>query len=162
MSKPCWLAGHVPEVFSGDANRELDVSVPEQIWSSGMVITTLLRGMLGLDPDAPMSELRWTPHLPRGWAGVTIRNLTIGRSTINLQLKQSRDGISLDIENRGPPVAFTFDPEIPAGIRNASAKLNGRALDVEVRSTATDTHARVKFDAGPRTHIEISFESGPG
>lgn len=152
--------GHVPEVFSGDAYRELDVSVPEQIWSSGMVITTLMRGLLGLNPYAPMSELHWTPHLPRDWPGVTIKNLAIGRSTLNLEMTQTRNKISLEIEDTGPPVTITFAPEIPVGSRNPNATLNGRLLGAKIRPFQMDAHAEVKFSVGPKTEIEITFEPG--
>jgi glycogen debranching enzyme len=150
--------GHVPEVFSGDAYRELDVSVPEQIWSSGMVITTLMRGMLGLAPYAPKSELHWTPHLPPGWPGVTIRNLVIGRSTLNLEMTQARNKIGLKVEDTGPPAAITFAPEVPLGSRNPRATFNGRPMRVKINSFSMDAHAEVRFSAGPKSEIEITFE----
>jgi glycogen debranching enzyme len=45
--------GHIPEVLSGTANVPLDVSVPEQTWSSAALMTATVRGILGLNPDVP-------------------------------------------------------------------------------------------------------------
>jgi hypothetical protein len=152
--------GHVPEVFSGDFYRELDVSVPEQIWSSGMVVTSLLRGMLGLEPYAPMSELQWAPHLPPQWSGVSVKNLRIGRSTLALDMKQSETGIRLKVNQSGPPVVITFAPEIPLGTRNLRATLNGRPIDATIRSYEQDAHAQVKFGSEPSVEVALSFEPG--
>ena len=152
--------GHVPEVLSGDFYRELDVSVPEQIWSSGILITTFLRGVLGLEPYAPMSELHWTPHLPPDWSSATVRNLQVERSTLTLQMKQSETGITLKVDQSGPPVAITFAPEIPLGTRNLRATLNGRALSATIRSYEQDAHAEVKFTGEPNAEVALSFEPG--
>ena len=153
--------GHVPEVLSGDFYRELDVSVPEQIWSSGILITTLLRGVLGLHPDAPATELRWTPHLPPDWSNVTIRNLPVGHSTVNLQMKQSDTGIDLHVGQTGPnPVAITFAPEIPLGARNLRASLNGRAVSATIGSCEQDTHAEVKVSGEPNAEVALRFDPG--
>ncbi|MGO9268764.1 MAG: amylo-alpha-1,6-glucosidase [Terriglobia bacterium] len=152
--------GHVPEVLSGDFNRELDVSVPEQIWSSGTVITSLMRGMLGIDPYAPMSELHWTPHLPPDWSGVAIKNLRVGRSTLNLEMTQSDSEIKLSAEAAGPPVAITFAPEIALGSQNVRATVNGRPAAATFRLNEQDEHAEVKFDAEPKTEVVLRYEPG--
>jgi len=107
--------GHVSEVLSGDYYCELDVSVAEQIWSSGMVITSLMRGVLGLDRYAPQSRLIWTPHLPPDWPRIRLRNLKVGRSTLNLEFEQSEAQVRLRVENPGPPVEIEFAPEDSPG-----------------------------------------------
>ncbi len=152
--------GHVPEVFSGDAYRELDVSVPEQIWSSGVVITSLMRGMLGLDPYAPMSELSWTPHVPAGWSGVTIKNLVIEKTTLALEMKQSKTGIILKVEERGPPVTITFAPEIPQGIHKVHVTFNGRPISASIHRNNEDSHAEIKFSADQTCELILNFEGG--
>jgi hypothetical protein len=152
--------GHVPEVFSGDFYRELNVSVPEQIWSSGILITTLVRGVLGLDPDAPAAELHWAPHLPLDWSSVSVKNLQVGRSTLTLQMKQLETGISLKVDQTGPPVAITFVPEIPLGTRNLRATLNGRAVSATIRAYEQDAHAEMRFTSEPNAEVALTFEPG--
>lgn len=149
--------GHVPEVFSGDAYRELDVSVPEQIWSSGMVTTTLMHGLLGLQPDALSSELRFAPHLPLDWTGVTIRNLRIGKTVLNLEMKKSKSEIILNVDQSGPPVAITFAPQVPSESRQPRAILNGRPQNAAIQSHRLDTHAEMNFTATPHTEIVLGF-----
>ena len=152
--------GHVPEVFSGDADRELDVSVPEQIWSSGMVITSLMKGLLGLEPDAMSSELRWEPHLPRDWSGVTIENLIVGQTTLTLEMKQSKTKITLNVEERGSPVHITFAPEIPRATKRLRATLSGSPLKVSTHLYQQDAHAEMEFTATPQAQVLITFQAG--
>ena len=157
--------GHVPEVLSGDFYRELDVSVPEQIWSSGMVITALMRGLLGLEIYAPMAKLTLAPHLPPNWPAVKIRGLKIGRSTLNLAMEQSDSRVTLKVENSGPPVEIAFSPEIPlmsGGARGEAlrATLNGRSVPVTLEAHAQDAHAKVEFSADQQTDLRITFPPG--
>jgi len=163
--------GHVPEVLSGDFYRELDVSVPEQIWSSGMVITPLMRGLLGLEPYAPMSKLRFAPHLPPDWPRVSIRGLQIGRSKLDLEMEQAANQVTLGVKTSGAPVEIEFGPEIPLGsgeersgegLRGAGvrAMLNGRRHPVTVEAHANDLHALAKFSADQSTELVIAFPPG--
>jgi hypothetical protein len=150
--------GHVPEVFSGNLYRELDISVPEQIWSSGIVITSLMRGTLGLDPDVPASELHWTPHLPSSWTGVTIKNLVIGKTVVALEMSQSKAGIKVTVEENGPPVSIAFAPEIPQRVQQIRATLNGQAIQASIRRFKEDSHAEIKFNGGKQIELVLTYE----
>lgn len=152
--------GHVPEVFAGDFYRELDVSVPEQIWSSGMVITSLVRGLLGLEPDVPSMKLAFAPHLPGSWPGIKLRNLRVGPSLLNLEMEQSETRTTLRVENSGPPIEFDFSPEIPLGSKDLRASLNGKRFPVAVQSHPQDVHAVVKFRAERRSEVVVGFDPG--
>jgi glycogen debranching enzyme len=157
--------GHVSEVLSGDFYRELDVSVPEQMWSSGMVITPFLRGLLGLQLYAPMGKLFFAPHLPPNWPGVKIRSLKIGRSTLNLEMEQSASQVTLRVENDGPPIEIEFTPEIPLGSAGThgeglQATLGRQSLPVKLESHAQDVHATVKFSADQKSELKIAFKPG--
>jgi hypothetical protein len=152
--------GHIPEVLSGDFYRELDVSVPEQIWSSGMAITALVRGVLGIEPNAPEAKLAWFPHLPGDWPGVKLRNLQVGGSTLKLEMKQTDSSVSLHVENSGLPISLDFSPEIPLGAKKPRGTLNGSKLPVTLGSHGQDLHGRVSFSAEKVADIVITFEPG--
>jgi hypothetical protein len=157
-----WLnsLGHVTEVLSGDFYRELDVSVPEQIWSSGMVITGLLRGLLGLRPDAPNSRLEFGPHLPPDWRGINLRNLQVGATALALEMEQSSSQVRLRIESSGPPLDVTFAPEIPLGAVNLRATVNGKRASLAPGVHGHDAHAEIRFRAEGKTEVVLTFEPG--
>ncbi len=157
--------GHVTEVFSGDFYRELDVSVPEQIWSSGMVITSLLRGLLGLEIDAPRSKVRFAPHLPPTWPSVKIRSLKVGPSQLNLEMQQSERKIKLKVESTAPGVEIEFAPQLPLGSGNLRTALTGdKGRTLLVQSQVVDEHAQdrdavISVRADHETELVLSFDA---
>src|SRR6266480_654693 len=56
--------GHVTEVLSGDYYQGISTSSPHQIWSAAMVVSPILRGMLGLEANAISHNLVFAPHIP--------------------------------------------------------------------------------------------------
>ncbi len=63
-----WLAldgagGNTTEVLSGDSYSPLSTASPHQIWSAAMVVSPLLRGLMGLESDAGARKIVFAPHL---------------------------------------------------------------------------------------------------
>ncbi len=56
--------GRATEVLSGRYYTPLATSSSHQIWSSAMIVSPLLRGMMGLSVDALNSSVRFEPHAP--------------------------------------------------------------------------------------------------
>ena len=80
--------GHVTEVLSGDYYQSLSTSSPHQIWSAAMVVSPILRGLLGLDADSLSHHLSFSPHIPADWTLFHIGNLRVGSTTLDLNLSQ--------------------------------------------------------------------------
>ena len=59
--------GRATEVLSGRYYTPLATSSSHQIWSSAMIVSPLLRGMMGLSVDALNSRVRFEPHVPANW-----------------------------------------------------------------------------------------------
>src|SRR5437763_11742829 len=79
--------GHVTEVLSGTYYEGLGTASPHQIWSSAMVISPLVRGMLGLSVDENKKTVRLAPHLPAGWKHFALHHLSAcgGRYDVSFQ-----------------------------------------------------------------------------
>ena len=88
--------GDVTELLSGKFFEPLGRSTAHQLWSSAMVISPVVRGMFGLEWNAPTNTLSVNPHLPADWPGATIRNVPFG--TAKLDLKFTRMSSELTIE----------------------------------------------------------------
>jgi glycogen debranching enzyme len=100
--------GAVTELLSGAFFEPFGRSTSHQLWSSAMVITPILRGLFGIEPDALHHSLRVTPNLPAGWPAAEIHNLHIGASTLNLKFR--REGATLVVTAQtltGPGIALT-------------------------------------------------------
>jgi hypothetical protein len=145
--------GHVTEVLSGDYYQPLSTSSPHQIWSSAMVISPMLRGLLGLKADTGSRTLTFAPHLPADWASLAIKNVRVGQASLSLQYQRTVDEISLQItgENSSGD-AVEFSPALSARAKVLSADLNGRAVPFRVAQTKADQHVDVRVLLSPGTN----------
>ncbi len=88
--------GSVTELLSGDYFQPLGRSSSHQLWSSAMVISPLLRGLFGLDWDAPNHILRIAPHLPANWDSAKIHNLPLGSTMIDIEFRRQSDTLIIE------------------------------------------------------------------
>jgi glycogen debranching enzyme len=112
------LTGHRREPKVGPAPYPGACS--PQAWSSSAVIQ-MVQVMLGLYPFAPLKVLTLVrPRLPAWLPEVTLRNLRVGRATVDLRFKRRRDGSAshkvlrrdgtLVVVPTGPPVDLSGRP----------------------------------------------------
>jgi glycogen debranching enzyme len=82
------LGGQLPELLAGIDRGELPLPVPypaacrPQAWASGSMLT-VVRALLGLEPDVPAGVVRVHPALPDGWR-VELRGVRLGRHELSL------------------------------------------------------------------------------
>jgi glycogen debranching enzyme len=139
--------GHVTEVLSGDYYQPLSTSSPHQIWSAAMVVSPLLRGMLGLSIDAKAATLTFAPHLPADWNSLAIDNLQIGETRLDLVLAKSAKGIFLQAQRTAGSGESTieFRPSISLRATVQKVELNGKPLPFQIESNEEDQHVIVRF-----------------
>lgn len=147
--------GHIPEVLSGTANVPLDVSVPEQTWSSAALMTATVRGILGLDPDVPHNKLRFEPHLPPQLNTVSIHNFRFGSRKVQFTLQRSSSGIELSVANTGEPFDLEFVPQLTFSGDRVRGFLNGKKVPVRAMSGEHDRHAALSFTVQQSEHVRI-------
>lgn len=80
--------GAVTELLSGAYFQPMGRSSSHQLWSSAMVFTPAIRGLLGLDFDALHHTLRLSPHLPASWSGVRIHEVPLGEMKLDLDMER--------------------------------------------------------------------------
>jgi hypothetical protein len=66
--------------------------------------------MLGLKADAPSNRLYLTPKLPPWLGQASVRNLRIGRGTIDLYFERCGDETSFQITDNGAGVEIVIPP----------------------------------------------------
>jgi hypothetical protein len=147
--------GHIPEVLSGAANVPLDVSVPEQTWSSAALMTATVRGILGLDPDVPHNKLRFQPHLPPQLNTVSIHNFRFGSRTLQFTLERSSSGIKLSAVNSGEPFELEFVPQLLFSGDRLRGFLNGKEVSVRAMAGEHDKHAALSFKVQQSEQLRI-------
>jgi glycogen debranching enzyme len=164
-----WLAldgagGNTTEVLSGAAYSPLSTSSPHQIWSAAMVVSPILRGLLGLSVDVPENRVTLAPHLPAAWDHVGVSGVHAGAAILDFELKVTRQRCGLEAVNRGShPVEVEFAPALPPPVEVTGAVVNGAAAHWAAERNEIDWHPRVRFTANPgRSAVSIQHTPSLG
>ena len=141
--------GRNPEVISGRVYKPLDTAVPQQFFATSMILTPLLRGMMGLEVDAPAGTLMVAPWVPLGEERVRVDRLWVGRTQVDLKVSVRASVVMLDVTRAGGGtprmLRVTFNPV--AGARPVYGELRPgqKTLHLEtVRSSAPEVRFAVK------------------
>jgi len=122
--------GRATEVLSGRYYTPLATSSSHQIWSSAMIVSPLLRGMMGLSVDAPNSTVRFEPHAPANWTNFAIRNVPMGgtsETSLTLAYHRAAGETTLEVTRHGHQrVQLEYLPAFSLRAHVLSAETNGR------------------------------------
>ena len=156
--------GHVTEVLSGDYYQPLSTSSPHQIWSAAMVVSPLLRGLLGLQTDAYSHQLRFAPHVPAEWKSFEAHNVHVADAIVDLKYDRTEDGIRLEIRRTGSgDCTMEFSPALSPRAEVLGAEINGRPVSLRVERNSEDQHLVLRFPvhSGASTlHIRVRNDFG--
>ena len=146
--------GRNPEVISGRLYKPLDTAVPQQFFATSMVLTPLIRGLLGIDVDAPAHRLVLAPHLPPDWDSARVDNVPVGVDRVDVTYRRTPRGIQAELTRHtsaaATPLAVSFSPALPLG---ASTTLS-------VRQTPGDEHATVQGELRDQLTLEVPYSGG--
>ncbi|HEY1678839.1 MAG TPA: GH116 family glycosyl hydrolase [Candidatus Sulfotelmatobacter sp.] len=155
--------GHFTEVLSGDYYQSFATSSPHQIWSAAMVVSPILRGMLGLQSNARSHLLTFSPHLPADWTSLSIGNSRVGEVSLDLQYRKTADSIALEIRRKGNGECWLeFSPAFSLRTQIVSVEMNGRPLPFKIQPNRNDQHLWTRFPVygGPNVvvvHLKNDF-----
>jgi glycogen debranching enzyme len=153
--------GHLHEVVAGDFYHQQTESVPEQTWSSAAFLSSTMHGLLGLEREAQANRLVFSPHLPSAWDRVTVGNIQVPGGRLTMTLIRMPNGLELQTDNSGGPVALLFAPEVPLGAHLQGAELDGKHVDAQVQENAQDEHANLRFAVSSgKSHCLLRYEGG--
>lgn len=120
--------GYVTELLSGDSLYPFGRSSHHQIWSEAMVITPLVRGLLGVEVRDAGSTLRVAPQLPASWDHTTLRRVAVGAAKFDVAIRRPAGRYEINVSQSASH---------PAAAGGASLRLDlspGLPLDAKVRS----------------------------
>jgi glycogen debranching enzyme len=115
--------GYVTELLSGDFNTAFGRSSHHQVWSEAMVVTPVVRGLLGIEVTGGGRELRFAPQLPADWNRVSITNVAFGQDRVDLTLERGGGRMSITVAPHAQPASTST-----ADLSAVAAKREGRDL----------------------------------
>jgi glycogen debranching enzyme len=132
--------GHIDEVLSGEEFRPLNVSVPEQTWSSAGFLSATVGGLLGYRADSASHVIRLAPHLPESWDRLGARLLPFGHDTVDVEVRRSGRQMTVRLVLRQPQPGAKYSVTLPDWCRTGerAATLEGTfSEDRRVTRSAT-------------------------
>src|SRR5271166_2688109 len=156
--------GRVTEVLSGDYYTQLSTSTPHQIWSSAMVITPLMRGLLGLEVNALKSSVVLAPHLPAGWNDFAIHHVKVGATLLDFTFHRAGDDMTLEVQRHGKDnVQLEFSPALSLRAKVLEATVDGNRISPKISANENDQHATVSVPVSidkTTIHLRVSGDFG--
>ena len=153
--------GHVAEVLSGASYETLSTSSPHQIWSAAMVISPILRGLLGLQKDACSRTITFAPHVPANWSAFAVRNVPVGAAHVDLSYGKTLTDITLTATQNGSD-AYTldFEPALSLRAKVLGVQINGKSAEFHIASNDLDQHVVVRVPLATKpTTIRIRLKN---
>src|SRR6185437_4516998 len=113
------------EVLSGAYYEGLGTASPHQIWSSAMVLSPAIRGMLGVSVDQPAKTVTIAPHVPADWNDFALRGFTACGARYDISFHRDDRIISFNVSGGNSGCAFMISPAVSKHARVLGATLNG-------------------------------------
>jgi hypothetical protein len=147
--------GYVTELLSGELNAPFGRSSHHQVWSEAMVVSPLVRGMLGLEVGGGGRSLTFAPQLPADWDRMAVRNVAAGgaRLAFNVAREPGRLSIEIEAAPASPGALFAESPTVmlspafPLDARVRSVAVDGRDTPFRMESRGDVQHAVVSVPA---------------
>jgi mannosylglycerate hydrolase MGH1-like protein len=157
-----WGLGANPEVFSGSTFEPLETAVPQQFFATSMLLTPLLRGLVGWEGDVPDDRVTLAPHLPPQWDSLAVERLPVGTGRYTVRFVRTDSTLATELtRTAGTGVdTLVFSPALPLGAAVVEVRANGRTVTCGARSTGADEHVDCRL---PLTaHLAILVRHSPG
>ena len=153
--------GYVTELLSGDFNAPFGRSSHHQIWSEAMVVSPVLRGMLGLEISNAGKSLKFAPQIPANWNDLTVQNIRAGDSSVDFALKRGNGKMTISVNRKNGTLSnIILSPSFPldAVVKNVTA--NGKKIAFQMKNFGDVQQAEVKFDLTSPTEIAFDYAAG--
>jgi hypothetical protein len=127
-----------------------------------MVVTPLVRGLMGIEATEGGRTLTFAPQLPADWDRVSATNVPAGEARYDLALQRSAGSVKVTAIRRAAGRArLIIAPAFPLDARVVSATIGGRAAALEVTRVGDIQRAQVTVpEPGAVTEIVFAFEGG--
>jgi hypothetical protein len=158
-----WARGRHPELLSGSYYRPLDAAVPQQFFATSMLVSPVVYGMLGWDPDAPKGRARLVPQLPPSWDTVVVHDLSVADTRVLARFAQSPGTLMLNLSAEGPVVDLDVVLSAPPGNRGSRLEygpVDGSGTGSTQRDRHGDQHSVTVRLSDEPVRIELSWVGG--
>jgi hypothetical protein len=134
-----------------------------------MVLSPMIRGLLGIEAGDGGRMLTFAPQLPADWDQVTVRNVAAGGSRYDLALTREPGVVAVAVDRReggaddSGSVKLVVAPAFPLDARVRSVAVDGRDTPFEIERRGDVQRAVVRIDPSPtgsKRSIAFAYDEG--
>ncbi len=174
--------GYVTELLSGDFYKSFGRSSHHQIWSEAMVVSPVMRGMLGVAASDGGRTLHFAPQLPADWNFVNVRGIAANGRRYDFNLRRESGSMTINIMPQtssqessrtspqastsnlaSPPTAtqFIIAPAFPLDASIRTVTINNRPAKFDITREGDIQRATIQVEnATPSTNIVFTYNEG--
>ena len=156
--------GYVTELLSGDFNAAFGRSSHHQVWSEAMVVTPLVRGLLGIEPLEGGTRLRIAPQLPADWARAAAHRIVARGTRLDVEVTRGAGVLTVAVSREqggSPGPALVIAPALPLDAQVNRVTANGSAARPTIVRAGDVQFAEVTIpNPAPTTVVEYRYAGG--
>ena len=154
--------GVQPELMSAAFYDPLDTAMPDQFFSTSMLVSPLLRGLIGFRAEAARCQVTLSPQLPADWDRLSVRRLSTGCGKLDVVIRRETDRLLIDLRRsgRGRPLAVALEPSLPLGATIATVSVGGKTLEYRTVRTPHDVSPSFAVTVTDSAQVDIRFRGG--
>ncbi len=157
--------GDVKELLSGDFATPFGRSSHHQIWSEAMVVTPIVRGLLGIEAAEGGRTLRFAPALPATWDRVDVRSIPLGSDRYDIAYERESGRITIRVSPHADQASgehrVIVAPAFPLDARVRRVTVNGVSVRYQARSVGDVERVEVAIDTvGRSTQVVFTLDEG--
>ena len=125
--------------------------------TTGILLSTMVHGWLGIAPDAPAGRLSLAPRVPGHLAALGVRSIRVGDASLDLEYVREGTMHRFELVPKGgrvPPLVV-FEPVVPgSGVERVL--VDGEPADVDASATGSSgTRVRLQTPVDGLRRVEI-------
>jgi glycogen debranching enzyme len=153
--------GVQPELLSAAFYDPLDTAMPDQFFSTSMLVSPLMRGLVGFRPEAARCRVTLAPQLPADWDRLTVRRLATGCGALDVAIRRDTDRLVVTFGRRpGPAVVVQLEPSLPLGATIVGVTVDGKQVPYRVDATPHDVSPSLEVPVTGAAEVEIRYRGG--
>jgi glycogen debranching enzyme len=143
-----WYVDKILQTFNRTTPGSISEMMPDYgcftiAWTSYGIVVPLIQHVFGIHPDAMNKTVVFEPHVPTGWANMSIEDLPIGTTVVSFSRAKTDRGVEYSIEADDEGWTFVLrGKEFPG----ARLYVNGKPapfISAGIRMSGTKNHVLV-------------------
>ncbi len=147
-----WGVAALRRALAGASRRGLDVLGPE----AALTLDLLVRGLLGVEPDASVGRVRVGPCFPAGWASFRADDLQVGDARLGVEMTREGPWTRLVLRQSagGAPVTWIVEPRL-VGRALVQARVDGAPAEIDAEQVDGRIRPRLQIPAERERTVEL-------